>query len=135
MAQPLCFYSKGQEAGNPAVTGWFCNDFCTYLDTGNSPITFNVSIVTKWGGQAGASYILASTGYNGWAARDTPIVIYSTGGDFAVCYHPIYILGFLPLALTALFVIAWSTILFATSAFAGSTHPCGCAFLDLAAVM
>jgi hypothetical protein len=94
----------------------------TYLDAGNSPITSNASIVTKWGGQVGASYILASTGYNGWAARDTPIVVYSTGGDFAVCYHPIYILGFLPLALTALLVIAWSTILFATSAFAGSTH-------------
>jgi hypothetical protein len=94
----------------------------TYLDAGNSPITSNASIVTKWGGQVGASYILASTGYNGWAARDTPVVVYSTGGDFAVCYHPIYILGFLPLALTALFVIASSTILFATSAFAGSTH-------------
>lgn len=93
----------------------------TLLDAGNDEITFNVNIVTQWGGQVGASYILASTGYNGWAAHDSaPIVVSSVGGKVAICCNPLYALCFLPFVLSTSFVVAWSTFILATSTFRGS---------------
>jgi hypothetical protein len=93
------------------------------LDQGLSQITFNATTVTEWGGQAGASFMLATTMYNGWAARDSaPMVVLSTGGNIATCYHMLYAIGFLPLVLSTLFVIGWSAFMAFTSGFRGSTH-------------
>ncbi|KAK7458751.1 hypothetical protein VKT23_009753 [Stygiomarasmius scandens] len=88
----------------------------TVLDDGNDPITFNVSRVTTWGGELGASYILNSLAYTGWVAETRPpLLIQSTGGKLATCYTPPYALGFLPLVLTAVFVIFWVLYLLISS--------------------
>jgi hypothetical protein len=93
----------------------------TLLDARNNQITFNASIVTQWGGQLSASYLLQSTGFNGWTARDSaPMLVSSTGGKVATCYKPLYAIGFLPLILTAFLVVAWSTVMLVMSAFTGT---------------
>ena len=95
----------------------------TILDAGTNGITFNTSTVTQWAAGVAASYALASVGYNGWAARDSaPMLVSSTGGSVATCYHPIYAIGFLPLVLTASFIAIWSIFSLATAAFTGSKH-------------
>ncbi|THU91689.1 hypothetical protein K435DRAFT_780587 [Dendrothele bispora CBS 962.96] len=92
----------------------------TVLNDGNDPITFNVSRVTTWGGEVGASYILTSLAYNGWAAENhDAVLVRSTGGKLGTCYSPPYALGFLPLVLAALIVIAWALYLLLTSHFTG----------------
>jgi hypothetical protein len=85
-----------------------------FLNGGTTPITPDPHIVTRWAGQVAASYILASITYNGWAARlgdSGPLVVSSTGGSIAICYHPLYALGFLPLFIAAFIVIVWCAIM------------------------
>ena len=98
-------------------------DSLLFLDPEPSNQTLNVTTMTEWGGQAGASFILASTTYNSWAALDSaPIVVFSTGGKVATCYHLQYAIGFLPLILSTLFVVGWSAFMAFTSGFKGLTH-------------
>ena len=79
------------------------------LDVGYDQINFTTDAVTSWAGQVGATYILTSTAYNGYAAlSQAPVRVESTGGKSATCYHPPYSLAFLPLALAALVVGVWS---------------------------
>ncbi|THU75172.1 hypothetical protein K435DRAFT_814592, partial [Dendrothele bispora CBS 962.96] len=58
------------------------NSPLSFLAEGKNPIDFrNGSLVAKWGGQVGASHILESLEYNGWAAISSPeMMINSTGG-------------------------------------------------------
>ncbi|ESK88011.1 hypothetical protein Moror_10816 [Moniliophthora roreri MCA 2997] len=51
------------------------------LNEGTKQIFFNASMITKWGGEVGASFILESAAFSGWAAFESfPIQVYSTGG-------------------------------------------------------
>ncbi|KAF8151325.1 hypothetical protein B0H34DRAFT_727198 [Crassisporium funariophilum] len=78
--------------------------------------TFSTSVVTKWAGGVGASYILASTGYNAWAALGSaPVTVLSTGGKLATCYNQRYSAAFLPLVLAAIAVMCWSLGLLVSS--------------------
>ena len=90
------------------------------LDDGNKDLNFSSAAVTRWGGQVGASFLLNSLAYNGWAARSSaPVTVYSTGGRVATCYRPLYALAFLPLVFTAGFVMAWALLMVIESSFAG----------------
>jgi len=90
------------------------------LDEGDKDIDYSPSLVTTWSGQVGASFVVESIAYNGWAALDSsPITVYSTGGRLATCYEPLYALAFLPLALTAAFVACWALLILVGSSFAG----------------
>jgi hypothetical protein len=92
------------------------------LDEGFDTVNVDVSVVTRWMGQIGASYLGGSVGYNGWAARaSAPIRVASTGGKIGSCYSPPYAVAFLPLLLSALFVIMWSLCLHLRSSLFGSS--------------
>ncbi|KAL0579887.1 hypothetical protein V5O48_002134 [Marasmius crinis-equi] len=85
------------------------------LNGGTKQAAFNASVVTTWGGQVGASFILASTGLNGWVALNAnPIAVESTGGVVATCYKAPYVLGFVPLLLASVFIILWTVLLMAS---------------------
>ncbi|KAF5342900.1 hypothetical protein D9758_015415 [Tetrapyrgos nigripes] len=104
----------GHLSGEPATAA------LGLLKEGNDPIGFNVSLVPKWGGELGASYIINSLAYTGWAAENRPaFVVRSTGGKLATCYIPPYALGFLPLIVAAIFVAVWVLFLFLTSRIVG----------------
>jgi len=65
-----------------------------YFTTNN----FSTAMVTKLGGAVGASYLLATVGYNGWAAWGSQVLtIISTGRKLATCYNYHYATTFLPL--------------------------------------
>lgn len=69
------------------------------------------TVTTRWAGQIGASFIVNSLQYNPWAALNAPpILITSSTGRSAICYHPVYLLGFAPLVLSALFILVWSVV-------------------------
>lgn len=94
----------------------------TLLPQGFNQFVTGPGDVTTWSAQLGASFISASSGYNGWAARTSaPIQVVSTGGRTGSCYKPRYALGFLPLVFAALLVIVWSCILLVRSSLLGST--------------
>ncbi|KAK7037244.1 hypothetical protein VNI00_011235 [Paramarasmius palmivorus] len=80
----------------------------TVLSEGTRQIFFNASMITKWGGEVGASFILESSAFNGWAAYESaPIEVESTGGRVATCYKGPYVLGFVPLLIASLIVFGW----------------------------
>ena len=77
-----------------------------------------VITVTKFGGAVGASYLLATVGYNGWAARGSQaLTVVSTGGQLATCYNYQYAAAFLPLILAVVFVVFWLFAMLVTSGF------------------
>jgi hypothetical protein len=77
--------------------------------------------VTQWSGQIGASFILESIGYNGWAARaSSPIQVLSTGGKTGSCYKPYYALGFAPLVFSATVVIIWAIVMLMRKSLSGA---------------
>jgi len=79
--------------------------------------------LTKWAGQVGASIVVNSVGYNGWAARSSaPMTVISTGGGVATCYKPKYGIAFLPLALTTAMVVGWVLFMLLTSALVGVSN-------------
>jgi hypothetical protein len=93
------------------------------LDEGFESLNIEPSLVTRWAGQVGAAYLAGSVGYNGWTARaSAPIEVFSTGGETGTCYKPPYAVGFLPLVLSALFVIIWSFLLLLRSSLLGSSR-------------
>jgi len=95
----------------------------TLLEQGFQPINVtNTSLVTRWMGQLGASYMLQTVSYNGWAAYQSPhtVKVVSTGGVLATCYRPWYALGFLPLVLAATVVIIWAFFLLVTFSLFGT---------------
>ncbi|PVF94926.1 hypothetical protein CPB86DRAFT_800122 [Serendipita vermifera] len=64
------------------------------------------SVITRWSGRIAASFILASLQYNPWVALEqSPILVTNYGDQLAICYHPVYILGFVPLVLFALLIL------------------------------
>jgi len=70
---------------------------------------FSTAIVTKWAGGVGASYFLASLGYHGGVALGKEsLIVQSTGGQVATCYNLRYGIAFLPLILSATFILLWS---------------------------
>jgi len=76
---------------------------------------FDTSIVTKWAGGVGASYLLSSVGYNGWAALDKKaFAVESIGGRTGVCYNAPYGIAFLPLLITLIIFCIWSLQMFFT---------------------
>ncbi|GLB45460.1 hypothetical protein LshimejAT787_2300200 [Lyophyllum shimeji] len=82
---------------------------------------FNNSRVLRWAGEIGGSYILASVGYNGWAARSSPpLTVLSTGGRAATCFKTPYGAAFLPLFIAALVVICWGVLMLLSSTLAGA---------------
>jgi hypothetical protein len=77
---------------------------------------FSTAMVTKLGGAVGASYLLATVGYNGWAARGSQaLTVVSTGGKLATCYNYHYAAAFLPLILAAVFIVFWLFAMLVTS--------------------
>ena len=90
------------------------------LYEGNYPLDLSPAFLTKWSGQIGASYLVNSLAFNGWAARAaSPVTVVSTGGRTATCYRPLYAIVFIPLLLTALFVFGWALLLVMDSSFSG----------------
>lgn len=70
------------------------------------------SVITRWSGRIAAPFILASLQYNPWVALEqSPILVTNYGDQLAICYHPVYILGFVPLVLFALLILVWATVL------------------------
>jgi hypothetical protein len=66
--------------------------------------------LTKFIGQVGASFILASLQYNPWVAlHSEPIAV--TSPQLAICYHGPYFWGFLPLVAAAVIVIGWALVI------------------------
>lgn len=84
----------------------------------------NTSTLTRWGGQIGASYLLASVQYNGWVALqdDSRVLVTSQGGQSAICYNPVYALGFLPLVVAAVVVLGWFLVILITSSIRHLRH-------------
>ncbi|KDR71827.1 hypothetical protein GALMADRAFT_281662 [Galerina marginata CBS 339.88] len=81
-----------------------------------SATNFSSAKVTQLGGAVGASFLLASVGYNGWAARGSQaLTVVSTGGQLATCYNYRYAAAFLPLVLAAVFVLCWLFTMLVTS--------------------
>jgi hypothetical protein len=77
---------------------------------------------TQWSGQLGASFILGSVAYNGWAARvSSPVQVVSTGGNAGSCYKPYYAFGFVPLMLSATVVVIWAFLMLVRSSLSGVT--------------
>lgn len=75
----------------------------------------------QWSGQLGASFILGSVGYNGWAARGgSQVPVLSTGGKIGSCYSPLYGFGFVPLVFAATTVMIWAIVLFLRSSLSGA---------------
>ncbi|KAL0069148.1 hypothetical protein AAF712_003834 [Marasmius tenuissimus] len=82
------------------------------LNGGAKEAAFNASVITTWGGQVGASFILTSVGVNGWAALNAqPLIVQSTGGLIATCYKTPYVLGFIPLLVASVCIILWTVLL------------------------
>jgi hypothetical protein len=80
----------------------------------------NPATLSRWTGQVAASFILASLQYNGWAALAQPPVLVTTQNDqLAICYHPAYALGFLPLVLAAMLVGSWFVGILVTTSIRG----------------
>ncbi|KDR68901.1 hypothetical protein GALMADRAFT_230960 [Galerina marginata CBS 339.88] len=76
---------------------------------------FSTREVTKWASGVGASYLLSSIGYNGWAARGSQaFTVVNTGGEAATCYNLQYAAAFLPLFLAAVSIILWTTTMLFT---------------------
>ncbi|THU88349.1 hypothetical protein K435DRAFT_803573 [Dendrothele bispora CBS 962.96] len=102
----------GSGSGGAMLMGW----------ERKNPIDFrNGSLVAKWGGQVGASHILESLEYNGWAAISSPeMMINSTGGTIGTCYDTPYFAGFIPLLTAAVFVVLWTLCLLVTFHLTGS---------------
>ncbi|PVF94929.1 hypothetical protein CPB86DRAFT_828299 [Serendipita vermifera] len=93
---------SAQQADHGALEELGGNAFETTLD----PTT-----LTRWSGQIGASYILASLRYNPWSALDqSPILVTSEGTQLAICYHSAYIVAFLPLLASFLLAAVWGII-------------------------
>ena len=68
---------------------------------------------TQWSAQLGASFILGSVGYNGWAARQgSQVPVLSTGGKTGSCYAPLYGFGFVPLVFAAAAVMICAIVTF-----------------------
>ncbi|KAK7051662.1 hypothetical protein VNI00_004641 [Paramarasmius palmivorus] len=86
------------------------------LDEGTRQISFDPSMITKWGGGVGASFIQESIAFNGWAAyQSVSIQVESTGGGVATCYSGLYVLGFAPLLVASLVVIGWMVFILVAS--------------------
>ena len=94
------------------------------LDEGFDDVNLvNASTVrtTQWSGQLGASFILGSVGYNGWAARaSSQMSVLSTGGKTGSCYSPQYGLGFVPLVFSATAAIIWAIVMFVRKSLSGT---------------
>jgi hypothetical protein len=88
------------------------------IDGDSSEILLDPTTLTRWSGQIGASYILASLQYNPWVALEQPILVSSQESRPGICYHPIYLLGFLPLTLSALLVSLWTLVTVVGSSYA-----------------
>jgi hypothetical protein len=74
--------------------------------------------LTKWSGQIGASYILASLQYNPWVALDQPsIFVTSEASQLAICYHSAYVVGFLPLLVSLLLAVIGGFLAFTRTSF------------------
>jgi hypothetical protein len=92
------------------------------LPQGFDNVNLSTIEVTRWAGEVGASFLSASVGYNGWAARDSaPVRVVSIGGHAGTCYEPRYALGFVPLLFAALVVIIWACMLAIRSSLFGSS--------------
>ncbi|KAF8066994.1 hypothetical protein FPV67DRAFT_1450103 [Lyophyllum atratum] len=94
----------------------------TLVEDFNSPAftTFNASSgpaeAVRWAGEMGASYILASVGYIGWAAQGSPpLTVRSTGGHPATCFTARYGAAFLPLWCASIVVMVWAAAMLASS--------------------
>ena len=94
------------------------------LDEGFDEVDIGYTSTTRaaqWSGQLGASFILGSVGYNGWAARTSAQVpVLSTGGKIGSCYSPQYGFGFLPLVFSATAVIIWAIVTFVRASLSGT---------------
>ncbi|KAF8066991.1 hypothetical protein FPV67DRAFT_1450101 [Lyophyllum atratum] len=78
------------------------------------------SKVTAWAGEMAGSYVQATLGYNGWAARNgEAVVVTSTGGRRAACFDARYGAAFMPLFVAALVVLLWGVIVVLTRRTAG----------------
>lgn len=89
-----------------------------YLEEEYRALNFTPARVTKWSGELGASYILGSSAFNGWAAdsiQSGPLNVVSTGGKDATCYNPPYALAFVPLVLAAIIAFIMSLGMLFTS--------------------
>ncbi|KAG5649502.1 hypothetical protein H0H81_003425 [Sphagnurus paluster] len=79
---------------------------------------FSGARVAQWAGEVGASYLAASLGYNGWAARSSggggALMVLSTGGRSATCFRPGYAAAFVPLFVAALVVLCWGVSMLVT---------------------
>lgn len=72
--------------------------------------------VTRWASSLGASYLLSSVGYNGWAARGSPgFTVVNTATTSATCYNLQYAPAFVPLFFGSLAVIIWAFSMLFTS--------------------
>ncbi|KAK7016432.1 hypothetical protein VNI00_018891 [Paramarasmius palmivorus] len=102
--------------GLGGLLGYTDSGAIAVLDEGTRQISFDPSIITKWGGEVGASFILESIAFNGWAAyQSAPIQVESTGGKIATCYRGLYVLGFAPLLVASLVVIGWMVFILVAS--------------------
>jgi hypothetical protein len=94
------------------------------LDEGFEDVNIaNTSTVrtTQWSGQLGASFILGSVGYNGWAARaSSRVPVLSTGGKIGSCYKPQYGFGFVPLVFSAMGVVIWAIVMLVRKSLSGA---------------
>jgi hypothetical protein len=98
----------------------FSHPTLSLLDEGTIGINYTARMVTRWAGQLGASFIVASTAYNGWSAiSGSTITVFSTGGRVAACYESQYAIAFIPLALAATIIICWVTYMLFTSVLLG----------------
>lgn len=92
----------------------------TALDDNYYQANLSTSKATKWAGEVGGSYVLASVGYNGWASLNSPpLTVVSTGGQTATCFRPAYGAAFLPLFVAALVAICWGVFMLLSSMFSG----------------
>ncbi|KAF8965604.1 hypothetical protein BDZ97DRAFT_1811456 [Flammula alnicola] len=81
-----------------------------------SATNFSDVALTRWGGAVGASFLLSSLGYNGWAGLGSQaLMVVSTGGKVATCYRFRYGAAFLPMVLATIAVIFWVLGLLASS--------------------
>ncbi|PVF99333.1 hypothetical protein CPB86DRAFT_783707 [Serendipita vermifera] len=72
---------------------------------------FHPSTLTRWAG-------LGNLQYNSWVALEqSPILVTSHSSQEAVCYHPVYALGFFPLAFSAIFIIIYTFLILMHNSF------------------
>jgi hypothetical protein len=75
--------------------------------------TTSPKTITEWAGRLGASVMLNSLTYNGFVAQEVePVLVTDVDGKAATCYRSPYAVSFLPLVLTAIFIISWIIFLF-----------------------